>query len=438
MVATLNPTFFVVALSARLTESRTEKARARVEEVLRRRPSTSLRDPEIEGMFNDHLSVLEEILHAGLPDDEIRSVLDYLDTRPKSRPRSITVSAPNKVLAGVPFSVTIKVRSPTASASASCLWWKLDDAAGEETPAITLIRPVGADAPAGTGLPVNDETDDPIQARCSLELMSYSVGEVDLGEVQIGLRGERPAAAEWTRLGSVRVIENLRPRFYERPFRAAPSRLDQQYERALAGGVASIGVVGAGGSGKSRLGEEFALKQRRQGIGVVAAKQAKTLDDPHRVLADFFLDLLVETPSLDDPANRVIRTVEGYDSALAKRAESAIRSIFGSEDEGVKATTEQDLLSALLLLVTVRGLRAPLIVHLQDLHWCSADVLLLLEKLVWQLGRVFAAARAPERGPESGVMFIFEVGSASASGLARTAGTQSLSRPFCKSWTARS
>jgi AAA ATPase domain len=406
MVATLNPTFFVVALSARLTESRIEKGRARLEEVLRRDCHILARS-QIEGMFNDHLSVLEEILHAGLPDDDqISDVLDYLDTRPKSRPRSVTVLAPTKVLAGVPFSVTIKVRSPTPSTSR--LWWKPDDAAAEENTSITLISPVGADAPTGAVLPSNDETDDPIQARCLLELVSYSVGEVDLGKVQVGDHGERPATAEWTSLGSVRVIENLRPRFYERPFRIALSRLDQQYERALAGGAASIGVVGAGGSGKSRLSEEFGLKQRRQGIGVVAAKQAKTLDDPHRVLADFFLDLLVETPSLDDPANRVIRTIEGYDSALARRAEPAIRSIFGSEDGGVKATTEQDLLSALLLLVAARGLRAPLIVHLQDLHWCSADVLLLLEKLVWQLGRVFAAARPPERSPESGVLFIFE------------------------------
>ena len=319
------------------------------------------------------------------------------------------MSAPKRVLAGAPFGLKIDLQTPSVSVPGSRLRWRPDAAAEREDARITLVGPVDADAPDGMELTPGGATDDPIYAQYSLELLTHSVGDVNLGEIAIDSRRDAEFAAGWTPLGTVRVIENLRPRFYEQPFRGALSRLEHEYERALANGVASIGVVGIGGSGKSRLSEEFALRQRQRGSAVVVAKQAKTLDDPHRILADLLLGLLVEAaPSLEDPAESVIRAVERYDAALAGRAEPAIRAIFGLKDGGASAATEQHLLSALLLLVAVRRRRAPLIVHLQELHWCSNNVLLLLERLVWQLDRVLPESGTPEQGPDSGILFIFE------------------------------
>jgi tetratricopeptide (TPR) repeat protein len=408
MVTTLNPTFFVVALSARLTESRVEEACARVEQAFQR-DCHILDRPQIEGLFNDHLSVLEEILHEGLSGGEIREVFDYFEAYQGARPSiSVDVAAPQRVLAGVPFSVALSVRSFMASTPGSRLWWSPSGGADAEAEPVTLIGPVGADGPAGIEL-MSDEADDPIRAQHSIELVTYSVGKVELGEVLVGLQAYGTVdAAERIELGSVQVVENVRPRFFERPFRAGLTRLGQEYDRALAGGVASIGVIGAGGSGKSRLCEEFALERRRRGAKVVSAKQAKTLDDPRRILADLFNGLVPGEMLIADPADHVIRAIERYDPSLAERAAPAIRSVFGLREGNDETATEQSILSSLLLLIVAQGRRGPLIVHLQDLHWCTADVLLMLERLIWQLDQLLSARDAAPRSPESGILFVFE------------------------------
>lgn len=407
MMATINPTFFVVAFSARLTKERIKEACSRIENA-HHRHCHILDRAQIEGLFRAHLPVLHEIISEALSVDQVEEVHNYLGGSGRAGAHESTaVSTPPRVLSGVPFGVTVEFPAFVGAAPDAKLWWRPKGGTEPTDAPVTLIGPIGADSPEGMSL-ASVATDDPIHIRCPLELLTHSVGNIDLGEILIGPSGcEGGDAAEWTSLGIVQVVENLSPRFYERPLRGALGRLESEYERALAGVVASVGIVGAGGSGKSRLSEEFALRQRRRGAAVVVAKQAKTLDDPHRILADLFLGLVGDAPSLEDPAERVVRAVEQYDPALAERTGAAIKSLFGLED-GDSTKTEQDLLSALLLLVAARGRRAPLIIHLQELHWCSADVLLLLERLVWQLGRVFPAFGASERSSESGVLFIFE------------------------------
>lgn len=407
MMTTIDPTFFVVAFSARLTKERIKEACSRLE-TAHHRHCHILDRTQIEGLFRAYWSVLYEILSAALSADQAEEVRKYLASADAGSSSSISASAPPRILSGAPFGVKVEFPSFVGAAQDARLWWRPSGEYEAADVPITLIGPIGADSPEGMSL-ASVATDDPIPTQCSLELLTYSVGNMELGEVLIGPPGsEGSDTAEWTPLGTVQVIENLSPRFYERPLRGALARLGSEYERALAGAVASVGVVGAGGSGKSRLGEEFALRQRRRGASVVVAKQAKTLDDPHRILADLFLGLVGEAPLLEDPAERVIRAVEAYDAALGVRTEAAIKSLFGLEDGESTARTEQDLLPALLLLVAVKSRRAPLIIHLQELHWCSADVLLLLEKLVWQLDRILPDFHAAEGSPESGVLFIFE------------------------------
>jgi hypothetical protein len=365
---------------------------------------------QIEGLIHDHLSAVDGILREGLEDDEVGDVFDYFGVRQGARPPvSTDVTAPRRVLAGVPFIVTLNVRSFMASSPEARLWWRPSGAADQEAERVTLIGPVGADGPAGIELVSVDATDDPIRARHSIELVTYAAGEADIGEILVGVHTDAAVdGAERIELGSVHVVENVRPRFFERPVRAGLTRLAQEYDRGLAGGVSSIGVVGAGGSGKSRLCEEFSLERRRRGAKVVSAKQAKTLNDPHRIMADLFHGLVPDDGSPLDPADRVIKAVERYDPPLAERAEPAIRAVFGISHERAGPIIDQTVLSALLLLIVAHGRHAPLIVHLQDLHWCTADVLLLLERLVWQLDQVLSAPGDTLRSPESGVLFIFE------------------------------
>jgi hypothetical protein len=403
MAETLNPTFFVVALSAHLSADRVERARETIERI-HHRHCHILDRRQIEGLICDHFDVVREILHAAINDKEEQlEVVAYFEAYRRERAAiSIEVAAPDRVLAGVPFRVSLLVRIPRRG---SCLRWRSRVGEGADDP-LVLIGPVGADSPSGFELADDDVTDDPLRIEQALELVTYTVGTLDLGEIRVD--GNMADSQVWIPLGSVQVVENLRPRFFERPFRGGLTRLADQYERALGGGLASIGVVGAGGSGKSRMCEEFALERRRRGSAIVSAKQAKTLDDPHRVLADLFVGLTGQRLSHTDPADDVLRTIELYDGALAARAEPSLRSIFGLGGERSGTVTDQSILSSLLLLIVARSRRGSLIVHLQDLHWCTADVLMLLERLVWQLGLVLTGPNAPVRGTESGVLFVFE------------------------------
>ena len=407
MAATLDPTFFVIALSARLNRERVENARVILERV-HQRHCHILDRRQLEGLLTEHLPAIDQILREALNGDELREVRQYFAAKsdnPDSHAFSIT--SPSHVLAGVPFTVTLKVRSNVAVAATSRLWWRQRD--GGEAELVVLVGPLGADSQAGVQFSAGDTTDDLFQARQSLELVTHTVGEVNLGEIVLGHSDQGPDdAPHRVVLGSVRVVENVRPRFFERPFRACLTRLSQEYERALANGIASVGVVGAGGSGKSRLCEEFALERRRRGGAVVSVKHPKTLDDPHRILADILISLVIEEVSDTDPAESVIQAVAGYDHELAGRAATSIQSIFGVGEPAAEPMAEQDLLSSMVVLLVARGRRAPLVVHVQDLHWCAVDVLLLLERLVWQLGLVFSAPGATARGPEAGILFLFE------------------------------
>jgi tetratricopeptide (TPR) repeat protein len=403
MAFTYRPTFFVVALSNRLTGERIEEAQAKILAVYNRHCHI-LDRAQLEGLFQENLPVLDEILRRGLDQEKAEEILDYFrGLRRDGLAGAVTVSAPERVLAGVPFRVALDLCSPAASAAGLRLVWRHGESSEAEDRLITLIGPLGADGEGGVEFAAPGSADDPIRARCSLELITHSVGDVDLGEALIEIDGQAVARIE---LGSVEVVENVRPRFFARPVDAALTRLQDTYMRAQAGGVATVGVVGAGGSGKSRLCEEFALDRHRRGCTVVTARQAKVLDDPHRLLADLFAGLAADDLGFDDPADRVIQAIERYDPVVAGRAEPAIRAIFGTADQQSGTVTEQGILSSLLLLIAARSLRAPLIVHLQDLHWCGADVLLLLEKLVWQLNQGLAGGSRDHEA--SGVLLIFE------------------------------
>jgi hypothetical protein len=312
------------------------------------------------------------------------------------------VAPPPKVLAGVPFLIDVGVHWIRAADSAARIWWR-PQADGDEEGAVTLVGPISADGPAGAALAPRVSGDHPLTASSTIELITYVVGSVDLGEIAVGTEEGGPDSAERVALGRVNVVETMRPRFFDRPYRAGLNRLSDLYDQVLAGGVASVGVVGAGGSGKSRMCEEFALERRRRGCDVVMARHAKTHDEPHRILGDLLAALAADGRSAGDPADDVIRAVENYDPVLAAKAAGAIRTTFGSADSAAADMSEQSIVSALLVLMVARSRQKPLIVHLQDLHWCSAEMLSLLERLLRQLAQLRAGGSG-----EAGVLFIFE------------------------------
>jgi hypothetical protein len=406
MADALNPNLIVVALSARLTRRRLEEAQGKFERQCRRHCHI-LDRTQIEGLMAAHVGVVTEILSYGLPESERDEVVAYLRTRTTSAPRpTVEVSPPPRILAGLPFRIQADVRWALAANPDARLWWR-PRADNHDRETVTLIGPIGADSARGVKLIAAGVSDDPFSTSCVLELTTYNVGRVDLGELIIGLDSPGVKAACHVSLGEVDVIENMRPRFFEQPYRRALARLKQEYEHVLACSPRSVGVIGAGGSGKSRLCEEFALERRRRGCTVVTARHPKTHEAPLRILADLLAELAETSPSIGDTAEDVLRAIGRYDQVLATRAASAIQSLFGTRTTASVDVAEQHLVSAILLLVVARSRRAPLIVHLQDLHWCSVEVLSLLERTVQQISQICAGTSAAPAATGR-VLFLFE------------------------------
>jgi hypothetical protein len=405
MADTVNPNLIVVALSAHLTHERVEKAQRKFERQCRRHCHI-LERSQIEGLMAAHVGVVAEILsYSRLDESQRDDVVAYLKARTASAPRpSVEVSPPPRVLAGLPFRLQVDIRWALAANPDARLWWR--PRVGDPDPGmVTLIGPIGADSARGMEIINAGTADNPFSASCVLELMTYNIGCADLGELIIGLNSSDIDSACRISLGEVDVIENMRPRFFEQPYRRALVRLKEEYEHVLACSPRSVGVIGAGGSGKSRLCEEFSLERRRRGCAVVTVRHPKTHEAPLRMLGQLLAELAEARPSTKAPADEVLDAIERYDQALATRAASGIRSLFGTRTSAPVDVTEQHLVSAILLLVIARSRRAPLIVHLQDLHWCSVEVLSLLERTVQQITQLCDGPSAAAAGR---VLFLFE------------------------------
>jgi hypothetical protein len=405
MADAINPTFFIVALSARVTQKRIKDAQRMLEKT-HQRHCHILDRAQVEGLLSDHLTEIEDILHQGLDPVDFDAVVRYLLGREGTAAVTIDVAAPERVLSGVPFSIDVSVRSTLVARSGARLWW-VPDVDDEGSPApVDLIVPVAAGSPAGETLSAV-VGDDPFLVRLTFEMISYAVGQVDLGQLVAGNERALPSSLlERESLGVVQVIDNVRPRFFDRPVRGGLIRLEDAFDRARTGAVVTASVLGAGGSGKSRLCAEFALGKRRHGAGVVTVRQAKTHDDPYGIFAQLALALAESSFAVgDDPADVVVRSIACFDPSLAAKVDPTVRSLLDSGGLKAESMVEQSLLSALLVLIVARARRMPLIVHLQDLHWCTTAVLTLLERLLWQLEQVLAKQGSPR--PE-GVLVLLE------------------------------
>jgi len=406
MADAINPTIFVVVLSARLNPERVQAARQTIERQCQRHCHI-LDRAQIEGLLSAHLDVVAEVLREGLTAQELVEVLEYFHSGQAAAPAPVVeVIVPDRVLSGLPFRVEVRVRWALNTSASARLWWQPEVGYSD---AVALLAPHGADAPGGTRLATDGAAENPLQALCVLEFVTYSVGQVELGNIFVGLDTSGPASAKLVPLGRIEVIESMRPRFFDQPYRAGLARLSNAYDRALAGNVTVVGVTGAGGSGKSRMCEEFALERRRGGCTVISAKQAKTHDAPQRLLADLLLGLAAGEFVLNEtPADTVNRVVANYDPILAARASSALSAVLGVGGVSADVTADQSLLSVLVLLIVARSRLSPVIVHLQDLHWCGVDVLSLLERLVSQLSYATRTQASSGQRIAGRVLFLLE------------------------------
>ncbi len=383
MAASLDPTLFVAAVSANLTHKRVADAK-RILERAHQRHCHILDREQIENLIAADLTAAQPVIHKAFSNSDAAFIIEYFERRDSLVPMiSAKVMAPPSALAGEPFHVTLQITRNSISANRLRVRW----IAPSGSPAAgALVTPIEAESDGGMTLDFEAATlDDPFFVQLNFEFLLYGVGTQDMGRVSIhaGKSAAEPLAV--VALPEITIVENLRPRFYDVPYRAPLDEIDRAFARTRTGRVSTVAVLGAGGAGKSRLCEEVGIEARRRGTQVVSARQAHTAEFPRRILANLLLELAESGDSRQDPADRVHDVLRGLESGLAARARPVVETLFDQAGKPGSTDDDQALLSVLAVLIARRSRLQPLIVHLHDLHWCTFDVLETIDRLIWQL-----------------------------------------------------
>ncbi len=378
----LHPTFFIAAVSARLSGARISAARQTLEGELRRHCHILDRG-KIEALFRRHHDVVSTLLRKALSKEDAENILSYLWSRtvPEARFDFVTRND-DRLVTGAPVLVDVKMtHNGLESTDKVHLVWK-----PKEDSAVRLISPLGDEQEGGLKFVIqrNDRLT-PFETFFQLEFACHRPGTIDLG----GLDHWMPeGTVNSYALPSVRVQKSHRVPFFGRPFGPILVNLEDAFSRAEALGPQVIALVGQGGVGKTRLGEEFGHVVRRRGGEYVAIDHPTTLEKPHQFLANLLAHLILKDRNTPISDEDVLSAVETLDPALAARARPSIEVVF-SADTSTEVLSSQDLIAVFILLAHRRAAQAPILLHLRNLHWASVDVLRLLETLLWQLQQFF-------------------------------------------------
>ncbi len=402
MAHTLHPTLFVAALSATLTPKRVAEAR-RILEASLQRHCHILDRHQLECLIGTNLTSAKPIISKAFPAQEADYILDYFRKQAGSKPAlSVQVSAPSSVLAGESFRARLQISRSSVCDDSFRLRWTPSAQQSQGT----LVAPLGAESENGVALDFEIAgSEDPFMVERELEFMLYAVGSQPLGAITIHPAGKDAEPIAVTRLPAVNVVENLRPPFYEVPYREPFDELERGLTRARSGKVSCVAVIGAGGAGKTRLCEEMCLESRRRGAYVVSARQAHTTEFPRRILANLLLGLTDSDRANQTTTDRIDDILIRLEPRLAERARPAIEALCGQAGKLGSFEDDQSLLSVLAVLIAQRSRFQPVIVHLHDLHWCTLDVLETIDRLIWQLDHL--KVQVSPGAPTSGIRALF-------------------------------
>jgi hypothetical protein len=384
MARTHRPTFFVAAFAAAINPQRIAEAKEDLEHELRRHCHILDRF-QIEKLIGANLHAVKPIIRQAFGRKDADYLLNYFAQQCGSKPQlDILIVGPSSVLTGESFRVRLTITRQSIVGDSFRINWS------PSTPqAAMLVAPLGADSEEGFEFTFQTETNnDPFIVERDLEFVIYAVGSQPLGSISIRAVESTSEDSTLAELPTVDVVENLRPPFYDVPYREPFDELERGLLRAGAGRVASVAIVGAGGAGKTRLCEEMCLESRRRGAQVVSARQAHTTEFPRRILANLLWALTDEGQPNPNTTDRVVDLLGKLEPRLAQRALPAIEALCGQAGKPGSFEDDQSLLSVLALLITQKSRSQTVIIHLHDLHWCTFDVLLVIDRLIWQLDQL--------------------------------------------------
>jgi hypothetical protein len=403
MSAALQPAYVVIALSAKVSKNRIMNARRDIEKVTQRNCYILDRE-QIEGLFAAHLQHFQFLIAAALSEEDRSYVLRYFTNRSPWSVGLSTIPAERLLVrAGTYFQIKVVADYLGQPANNLSVIWHPDEASPVD--AMMLISPVGLDTVQGERLAaVFEPRADSLEREINLEFISYAVGRHGGGRV-IVVDGETQLAE--VMLPEIVVHANKQPPFFERPYITQLRKIESSYTAAASGVPTIVAVTGGGGAGKTRLCQEVFMRVRRQRGNCISIEQANSREQPYRIFVELLLALCGPTDPHVPPVDAILRTVEKFDLPLATRLKPHLGNyVSGFGDGGLE--DNQLLYSLFVLLIAARTRDYPLVIHLQNMHWCSLDAYSFLEKLVWQLGHGFDDLDHRLEARRIPVLFLFE------------------------------
>ncbi|MEJ2002826.1 MAG: hypothetical protein P8X77_15850, partial [Maritimibacter sp.] len=318
----LHPTFFIAAVSARLSASRIFDARLTLEGELRRHCHILDRG-KIEALFRRHDDVVAPLLRKALPSEDAEKILAYLHGRADSTARfDFHTRSVDRLVTGAPVVVDVKMTHGGLEPSDTVqLEWR-----PKSVSAVSLISPVGYERNGDLQFAIQrNDRFTPFETLFRLEFMCYQPGDMDLGALDHLMPD---GTVNSHTLPSVRVQNSHRVPFFAKPYRSLLMKLGEVFSQAEALGPQIVALVGQGGVGKTRLGEEFGHVVRRRAGEYIAIDHTTTLERPHLFLAALLAHLIQRDGTAPIAEEDVLGAIAALDPALAARVRPSIEAVF--------------------------------------------------------------------------------------------------------------
>ena len=384
MIDNIDPAFIIIGLAAEITPNELQHSRDTFYNVLRR-PLYIFGLEQIDALIRIHLEELTPILAECLSEEEAAEVLSHFSLRRavQGDDFQVNVSAPSGGQTGSPFEVNIQIDSHILHDQTVFIRWNWINntklSPDDEYPPLRLVRPAHLSTEEGIPLIV----DEGFSATLNIKFVGYSAAPHSLGTLEILAHGE---VVKEVHLGRIKLAERYHPNFFWEPFEKDRIRFLEVLEQILSGHTGAMAIVGAGGSGKTRLCQEFGFLAEQMGSNWITISHENTLNHPYKLLGDTLASLVPSMDNIKSPGEAVYQRINILNRNLAEKAPIKLSAIFSWEiNDQIIGFDKEYYLQVLLILLLDQLRKTSIVLHLSDLHWCHPQVLGIYSELLRRL-----------------------------------------------------
>ena len=324
------------------------------------------------GLWAHHRQYLRKTLDMALPAAQASFIYEEILGRGiqpglDRKPCALVIQAEfatRTVDQGVPFRVSVSVGFPHFL-SLQTIRLKHEPPA-TSAGVVTAVRPSLLRHPQGGRFQFREA----MTVIVDIWLRAETAGLIELGQLLAWDAGEfgDPVSID---LGAVNASARFVPAYFPDPNLAAKERLDGLLRCAIAGQTTSAFIVGAGGAGKTNLCNATIDDAVDRGFRTIRLL-VSDVTDPHVDLAELIRQVHGAHGSLGVPQTEEIL---GTISAMIGAKGDVLAEMRGCLDPLDQPLRPRDLSIGLCALF-VRSLQGgPLIVHIQNMHWSSKQLL---------------------------------------------------------------